>query len=490
MEDMGTAAAAVVVATSDAELVDASRRGEHAAFGQLVERYQALVWAVSFTATGNRALSEDVAQETFLVAWRQLGELSETGKLRPWLCGIARNLGRMARRDGKREASAEDVADVELAAGEASPLDALVEAEAQQIVRDTLSRVPERYREALVLFYQNDRSAREVAAALGISENAALQRLSRGRKYLADSVTDLVERSLADSRPRRALPAMVVAALPALPAPRVTTPSHGGSSMLKLGLAFTALAAAGGTTAYVVHSKSDSPATEATPAAASADSRPALPPPSTARPWREAPKLAPTPAPQAVPAGGVVIPEREPAVDAATIARLELDRGPSRGPKNAPVTIIVFTDFQCDFCGKVLGTIDELWDEYPDQLRLVVKQFPVHKTAELAAEAALAADAQGKFWQLHDLMLANQDDLSEKAILDYGARAGLDLKKLRTALDKRTYRAALEQEMAAGLEVGVKGTPCFFINGKQFTGARPIDQFRREIATALAARAD
>ncbi|HEY8145688.1 MAG TPA: sigma-70 family RNA polymerase sigma factor, partial [Kofleriaceae bacterium] len=241
---MGIAAA---TAASDAELVSASRRGEHAAFGHLVERYQALVCAVSFTATGDRALSEDVAQETFLVAWRQLGELHETAKLRQWLCGIARNLGRMARRDGRREATAEDVDDVDLAAGNASPFEAVVEAEAQRIVRDTLSRVPERYREALVLYYQNDRSAREVAAALGISENAALQRLSRGRKYLADSVTDLVERSLADSRPRRALPALVVAALPAAP-PRVATPTHGGTTMLKLSLALTALAAAGGTT--------------------------------------------------------------------------------------------------------------------------------------------------------------------------------------------------------------------------------------------------
>ncbi|HEU5059271.1 MAG TPA: sigma-70 family RNA polymerase sigma factor, partial [Kofleriaceae bacterium] len=385
---MGIAAAAPA---SDAELIDASRRGEHAAFGQLVERYQALVWAVSFTATGDRALSEDVAQETFLVAWRQLGELGETGKLRPWLCGIARNLGRMARRDGRREASAEDVEEVELAAGDASPLDALVEAEAQRIVRDTLSRVPERYREALVLYYQNDRSAREVAAALGISENAALQRLSRGRKYLADSVTDLVERSLSGSRPRRALPALVVAALPALPAaPRVATPSHGGSTMLKLSLAFTALAAAGGTTAYVVQRSGDTaPAAEALPADPPAASRPTLPPPSSARPWRQAPRLA-EPAPPA-PAGGVVIAESEPAIDAATIKRLALDRGPSRGPKDAPVTIIVFTDFQCGFCGTVLGTIDELWDDYPDQLRLVVKQFPVHTTAVLAAEAALAA---------------------------------------------------------------------------------------------------
>ena len=486
MEDMGIAAA---TAASDAELVSASRRGEHAAFGHLVERYQALVCAVSFTATGDRALSEDVAQETFLVAWRQLGELHETAKLRPWLCGIARNLGRMARREGRREATAEDVDDVDLAAGTASPFEAVVEAEAQRIVQDTLSRVPERYREALVLYYQNDRSAREVAAALGISENAALQRLSRGRKYLADSVTDLVERSLADSRPRRALPALVVAALPAAP-PRVATPTHGGT-MLKLSLALTALAAAGGTTVYVVQrSSADTPSESKTPAVtAPAPRRAALPPPSSARPWREAPKLAPQPAPQQQLApGSVVIAEREPTLDPATVARLELARGPSRGPANAPVTIIVFTDFQCSYCGKVLGTIDELWDDYPDQLRLVVKQFPVHDTAVLAGEAALAADAQGKFWELHDLMMANQDDLSEKAILDYGARAGLDVKKLRVALDKHSYKGALDAEITAGKEANVQGTPCFFINGKQFAGARPIEAFRKEIDAALAAR--
>jgi len=477
---------ATATAISDAELVDATRRGEHAAFGQLVERYQALVCAVSFTATGDRALSEDVAQETFLVAWRRLGELSETAKLRPWLCGIARNLGRMARRDGRR-AMADDVDDLDVAAGGASPFEAVVEAEAQRIVQDTLSRVPERYREALVLYYQNDRSAKEVAAALGISENAALQRLSRGRKYLADSVSDLVERSLCDSRPRRALPAVVVAALPAAAPPRVATPSHGGWTMLKIGLAVTALAAAGGGTAYVVH-QSTATSSEATAPVATREAPAQMPAPATASPWQEAPALKAEPhAPPAPGTAAVEIPEREPTLDPATIARLQLDKGPARGPAKAPVTIIVYTDFQCSFCGQVLGTIDQLWDEYPHQLRLVVKEFPVHQTAELAAEAALAADDQGKFWELHDLMMANQDDLSKDALLDYGARAGLDVKKLKNALDKRTYKKAVEEDMEAGKQADVKGTPCFFINGKQFTGARPIESFRQEIDAALAA---
>lgn len=258
--------------------------------------------------------------------------------------------------------------------------------------------------------------------------------------------------------------------------------------MLKIGLAVTAIAAAGGGTAYVVHQSSATSSESAAPTA-TREAPAQLPAPSTARPWQEAPALKAEPTPPPPTTAAVVIPEREPTLDPATVARLKLDKGPSRGPARAPVTIIVFTDFQCAFCGKVLGTIDELWDEYPNQLRLVVKEFPVHQTAELAAEAALAADDQGKFWELHDLMMANQDDLSEKALLDYGARAGLDVKKLKTALERRSYKKAVEEEMDAGKQADVKGTPCFFINGKQFTGAQPIENFRKEIDAALAAAA-
>src|SRR5215510_11998356 len=98
MGDMGH------IAKTDAELVEASRRGEREAFGHLVSRYQDVVCAVSYSSTGNWALSEDVAQETFIAAWRQLGQLRETGRLRAWLCGIARNLARKARLRREREA--------------------------------------------------------------------------------------------------------------------------------------------------------------------------------------------------------------------------------------------------------------------------------------------------------------------------------------------------------------------------------------------------
>lgn len=109
------------IATTDIDLVEASRRGERDAFGRIVARYQDVVWAVSYSSTGDRALGEDVAQETFIAAWRQLDQLRDAVQIRPWLCGIARNLGRKARR--RRREELDDTADS--VAPAASPFDAI-----------------------------------------------------------------------------------------------------------------------------------------------------------------------------------------------------------------------------------------------------------------------------------------------------------------------------------------------------------------------------
>src|SRR6266550_3093298 len=143
MADMGR------VAMTDSELVEASRRGERAAFGALVARYQEVVCAVGYSATGSWSLSDDVAQDTFIAAWRQLGQLRETASVRSWLCTIARNLARKARRRSDRETQVVD----ELPA-DGSPFDAAARAEVEQIVRDALARIPDTYREALVLYYR------------------------------------------------------------------------------------------------------------------------------------------------------------------------------------------------------------------------------------------------------------------------------------------------------------------------------------------------
>ena len=464
---------------TDTELVEASRRGERAAFGQLVERYQDVVCAVSYSSTGSWSLSEDVAQDTFIAAWRQLGQLRETAQVRSWLCTIARNLARKARRRSDRE----EIVEEEPAAAGATPFDATARAEVDRIVRDALARVPATYREALVLYYREQESVREVAATLGISEAAALQRLARGRKYLADGVTKLVEDGLRSTRPRRSVVAGVLAAIAGFVAPsRVdASPIRKGSTMLKAAIAVVALSAAG-TTAYVIHDRAAAPEQAAAQA-------PIASAPRVAEPQARPAQRAVTPPSLATKSAAAAIgrePQPETIIPAEKIEKLKIYSGPSRGPANAKVTIAIYQDNICPYCGHVLGTLDQLMDEYPNKLRLVVKQFPVHKQAVLAAEASYAADAQGKFWEMHDVIFQHQDNLSREALIEYAKQIGLDVAAFTSALDGHTYDAVVKEDMAAGRDIGIDATPSFVINGHLIVGALPIESYRAVVNAALA----
>ncbi len=481
---------ATTLRTTDAELLEASRRGERDAFGELVGRYQRVVSAVSYSRTRDRALGDDVAQETFIAAWRQLDQLREPSRLRSWLCGIARNIARKASRKSAREVAVDDD-DLEAVARD-NPFDNVSEAQAERVVGEALARVPETYRDVLVLYYQEGLSIREVSEALGISEAAAMQRLSRGRQYLANGVNALVEKSLRKG-PRRDLVAGVLAAV-ALIAPShasaSTTSKLGGSKMFKL-IAAAALVAAGTTTAVVIHqtrASTSEPAPVVATAQPKAQAAPRAAKPPAFLPRAQAQKAQPVdengnPIPPHLIAPE---PDEYPSIDDATIARLELTKGPSRGPATAPITITMFTDLQCKYCGKSHGTLDQLFDEYPGKLRLVIKQMPVHKTAELGAEAALAADAQGKFWELDNLMIANHEDLSKDAILALAQQGGLDVARLKTDLENHTYAGALAADKAAASELEITGTPTFVINGRKVVGALPIEELRKSIEASIA----
>jgi protein-disulfide isomerase len=255
--------------------------------------------------------------------------------------------------------------------------------------------------------------------------------------------------------------------------------------MIKLALIAAALTAAG-TTAYVVHDRGDT----IPPAAAAAPRQPmpvatrAAPPSATATTSaRHAPALqaAATTAQADVPG-----PELAPTIDRATVERLGLERGPSRGPASAKVTLTVFTDMQCSFCGKALASLDQLVEDNPNKLRIVVKQMPLRASSELLAEAVLAAAAQDKFWELHDLMLAHQDDLSRDSLLALAHQAGLDVPAFRTALDHHTYAAAVAADRAAAAELELQGVPAFVIDGRRVIGAVPVEELRAVIDAALA----
>jgi RNA polymerase sigma factor (sigma-70 family) len=166
--------------------------------------------------------SEDLAQEAFVEAWRQLHKLREPEKLRSWLCGILRHkLGRLRRSDGQepvRKAEALELAE-EMPSGEAPAVDRAMDKEEQAILWSALERVPELYREPLVLYYREHRSIEHVAAALDLSEDAVKQRLARGRKILQERVLSFVEGALSRSTPGRVFTLGVLAALPAIATP-------------------------------------------------------------------------------------------------------------------------------------------------------------------------------------------------------------------------------------------------------------------------------
>jgi len=201
---------------SDEQLWRRSREGDRDAFGQIVGRYQSLICSLAYSSSGNLAGSEDVAQETFITAWKRLADLREPSKLRAWLCGIARNLAAItARRELRRGGAPQPL---EAAAEHPSPeIDpgarAVTEEEAGLLWR-ALAELPETYREPLVLFYREQQSVAQVAEKLELSEDTVKQRLSRGRALLREEMTALVESALTRSRPGLAFKMGVLAALP------------------------------------------------------------------------------------------------------------------------------------------------------------------------------------------------------------------------------------------------------------------------------------
>lgn len=204
---------------SDADLVSRSLAGDRDAFGRIVSRYQTLICSLAYSAIGSLGQSEDLSQETFITAWLHMSKLAEPEKLKSWLCGIARNLiNDYCRRQGREPSHrAESIENApESVSLEPEPTEQAIGREEEAILWRSLGRVPELYREPLVLFYREHQSIEQVASALELTEDTVKQRLSRGRKMLQDEVLSFVEGALARTNPGKAFTIAVVAALPAM----------------------------------------------------------------------------------------------------------------------------------------------------------------------------------------------------------------------------------------------------------------------------------
>jgi RNA polymerase sigma factor (sigma-70 family) len=207
------------VEAEDTQLVTKSLAGNREAFGHIVTRYQTLICSLAYSATGSFSQSQDLAQETFVTAWKRLSELREPGKLRSWLCGILKNrVYKTYRREGQEPSHAAESLDTaqNLPSGELPPSDHAITKEEESILWRSLGRVPEMYREPLILFYREHQSIETVAANLELSEDAVKQRLSRGRKMLQEEVMAFVEGALERTSPDKAFTLGVLAALPGM----------------------------------------------------------------------------------------------------------------------------------------------------------------------------------------------------------------------------------------------------------------------------------
>jgi len=162
----------------------------------------------------------------------------------------------------------------------------------------------------------------------------------------------------------------------------------------------------------------------------------------------------------------------------------------ARGPAGAPIEIIEFSDFQCPFCLRAYPTVNQVLTTYGDKIRFVYRHYPLpsHPNARPAAEASECAAEQGKFWLYYEKLFADQTKLTDPGLKQSAAAVGLDTNRFNACVDSRKYKDRVETDIKEGNDVGVSGTPAFFINGRMISGAQPFDAFKRIIDEELELR--
>jgi protein-disulfide isomerase len=166
------------------------------------------------------------------------------------------------------------------------------------------------------------------------------------------------------------------------------------------------------------------------------------------------------------------------------------DADHAQGAREAPVTLVEYGDYECPWCGRAFPLIKRLQSELGDRLRVVFRNFPlnsVHPHASVAAQAAEAAAAQGKFWEMHDVIYEHQDDLTPPDLVHYALRIGVEVYQFQADLAAERYARRVQSDYDGGVKSGVKGTPTIFINGRRYTGELEYDQMMAAVQGALGA---
>jgi protein-disulfide isomerase len=160
----------------------------------------------------------------------------------------------------------------------------------------------------------------------------------------------------------------------------------------------------------------------------------------------------------------------------------------TRGDASAKITLIEYADFECPYCARAHQSLSALLPKYGKDVRLVYRHMPLndmHPDAQTAAEAAEAAGADGKFWEMHDALFEGQDDLSDEAIIAMATQISFDVDKLQDAIDSGAYTERVDKDAAMGRQAGAHRTPTFFINGVQFDGDSDEASLDRALRDAL-----
>ena len=174
--------------------------------------------------------------------------------------------------------------------------------------------------------------------------------------------------------------------------------------------------------------------------------------------------------------------------DPSSTYKVEIGDAYVKGPADAKITIVEWSDFQCPYCKRVGPTIDALKKEYGDDLRVAFKHNPLsfHSRATPAAVAAEAAGKQGKFWEMHDKLFENNKALGDEDILGYAKEIGLDTQQFQKDLKDSGIAKKVQAQQAQGMSLGARGTPAFFVNGRFLSGAQPVANFKKLIDEEVA----